>query len=135
MPVRRTPQRRGQEKDRAFAEQHGLEVMSNSGATPRAKLDAGDFDMIWEIKYTSHASYRLTAEDVLKAERGARGPEGRDVVWAFAIEMDGAGGDVSVLRTEDLLRIARGEVKLELRASKRAALLAGAEPNRYDDPD
>lgn len=113
-------QEMGRIAEQRFAARHGLRAHPNSGATPIYMMDAGSSTIAVEHKWTSAESYRITAVELRKMVEQSGGPGARDVVPAFAVEMQGFPETVWVLREADLLAIARGYLDLDLSVSESA---------------
>lgn len=123
---RPTPQQQGRDYEAELAARVGGQVVPGSGASPRYKLDLRLGTVLFSAKHTTHASYRLTAEDLREALAGAQGPGGRGDIPAMAIKMDGFPDDVFVMRGSDLRALLEGEVEVSFAPSKRAQKLAAA---------
>lgn len=124
----RTPQQQGRDYETELAARYGATLQPASGAGHRFKLDCKLGALLFSAKRTTHASYRLTAEDLREALAGAQGSGGRGEVPAMAIRMEGFPDDVFVLRGSDLRALLEGDVEVAFTPSKRASKLAAAAP-------
>lgn len=123
-----SPQQRGRDWEKQFAATYGGKPVAGSGSGPIYKLDVDHVTILWSLKHTDDESIRLTAKDFRETLAGAEGPGSRCVVPAMALRIGGLDEAVGVLRIRDLLAIARGEIKLELRPTKRNEALHRADP-------
>lgn len=83
------PQRFARRSEQHAARLHGARLTPGSGSGRAAKSDFRNDTYLFENKYTEQKGYRLTEEDLIKAE-GHANTDGRKM--AFRIEFGGPGG-------------------------------------------
>lgn len=115
----RTPRRRpgessqahGSRWERAWAKMFGVDPQKGSGSLWYAKLDVADGSILWSLKHTDAASFRVTTDlmhEVQSAISGSGGVGG-DTIPGLAISVQGE--PFVVLRAGDFMRMVTQDVK------------------------
>lgn len=105
-----TPQDRGRDFEKRWAERMGSEPTPGSGNKWYAKQDVADGSVLWSCKSTDAASFSVTKDlmrEVVQAING-QGGVGGGVIPGIALDV--SGDEFVVLRAEDYIRMVTEQV-------------------------
>lgn len=88
---KKTPQEKGYEFERDWAEIFGVKPVKGSGSLWYLKLDVGTSHVLFSCKHTDHQSFRVTKDLMREAVTAINGPggSGGETEPGLAISVDG----------------------------------------------
>lgn len=113
--ARTKEQQAGIDYEKKLADLIGARIQPGSGNQWYAKLDLAGRSVLWSLKHTGKASFRITKE-ILREAIVAASKEGAIPAWAFDI----AGEDFILMRGNDFRMLMEEDHKI-IAPSKRAA--------------
>lgn len=108
-----TPQEKGRAYERRFAKARGAEPVPQSGAGIY-KLDAGQRQLLWSLKWTGARSFRVDEEMLRELDRATSGAGGigHDVTGLLVVRLEPLDREVFVGDVDDIVRLLESDAQL-----------------------